>query len=282
MLGCRVVRGAADKFNGSAPDRWRRLRRRAYQETVRKHGPKSVRPLARVWEVQTRGVLHIHPVLGYRTHREKTGARAYLKRLAELAPACGFGFVDHDPAKVKAHPATGAAAYLSSYFVKGRGRKAALLESVRSGAMPASIIHVSVQLTQQTRCTMRNLRLRRGLYVVWGARPSMEETHLVGAFFEVFRGNVELVRHYDGRRAPPHLLPTAPGRSVPRMDLADCALGAHGPFGPAASGARAGSGRGGCGGSAPTGQLLAIARHRDLGEVVAPRATTLITLLSRY
>ena len=95
--------------------------------------------------------------------------RAFLERLAELAPAYGFGFVDHEPAKVKAHPATGAAAYLSSYFVKGRGRKAALWESVKSGAMPASIIHVSVQLTQQTRCTMRNLRLRRGLYVAGSA-----------------------------------------------------------------------------------------------------------------
>jgi hypothetical protein len=102
----------------------------------------------------------------------------------------------------------------------------------RPGVGRIAVDHpVSVQLTQQTRCTMRNLRLRRGLYVVWGARPSMEESHLVGAFFKVFRGNVELVRHYDGRRAPPHLLPTAPGRSVPRMDLADCALGAHGPFG---------------------------------------------------
>jgi hypothetical protein len=84
MLGCRVVRGAADEFNRSAPDRWRRLHRRAYQETVRKQGPKSVRLLARVWEVQTRGVLHSHPVLGYGSRRKKAGARAYLNRLGNV------------------------------------------------------------------------------------------------------------------------------------------------------------------------------------------------------
>ena len=43
---------------------WRRLHRRAYQETVRRHGPGSVLLLARVWELQARGVLHVHPVLG--------------------------------------------------------------------------------------------------------------------------------------------------------------------------------------------------------------------------
>ncbi len=41
------------------------------------------------------------------------------ERLSELAPQYGFGFVDHDRRRVKAHPATGAAAYLSSYFVNG-------------------------------------------------------------------------------------------------------------------------------------------------------------------
>lgn len=212
-LGCRVVGCAADDWNQSTPDRWRRLHRRAYQETVRKVGRGSVRLLARVWEIQTRGVLHVHPVLGYGSALEMAGARSYLSRLAVLAPAYGFGFVDHDPSKVKPHPSTGAAAYLSSYFVKGRGRKAALWESVTSGAMPRSIIHVSAQLTQETRCTMRNLRLRRALYVVWGDRPSFAETHLVAEFLDVFAGNVELLRADDPGRAPP-AVPTGAAHSV--------------------------------------------------------------------
>lgn len=82
-----------------------------------------------------------------------------------------------------------------------------------SGAMPASIIHVSKELTQRTRCTMRNLRLRRGLYVVWGAHLSLEETQLVAEFLNVFRGNVELLRVADTGRAPPGL-PTDAGRNV--------------------------------------------------------------------
>lgn len=213
MLGCRVVGWAAEEWNRTAPERWRRLHRRAYQETVRKTGPGSVRLLARVWEIQSRGVLHVHPVLGYGSALEMAGARAYLRRLAELAPRYGFGFVDHNPAKVKPHPAAGAAAYLSSYFVKGRGRKAALWESVTSGAMPVSIIHVSTKLTQQTRCTMRNLRLRRGLFVVWGGQVSLEETHLVGEFLNVFRGSVELLRPGDTGRAPP-AVPTEGRRNV--------------------------------------------------------------------
>jgi hypothetical protein len=159
LLGCKVNQAAADDWNRDAADRWRRLHRRAYQSTVKLTGPRSVRLLARVWELQTRGVLHVHPVLGYGTAAEMAGARAYLEQLAELAPKYGFGFVDHGRRKVKPQPATGAAAYLSSYFVKGSGGKAALWESVTSRAMPRSIIYVSVALTQETHCTMRLLRL---------------------------------------------------------------------------------------------------------------------------
>lgn len=66
-LGCRVEHAAARAWNESAPDRWRRLHRRAYQDTVRRFGSGSVWMVARVWEMQARGVLHIHPVLAYGT-----------------------------------------------------------------------------------------------------------------------------------------------------------------------------------------------------------------------
>ena len=128
------------------------------------------------------------------------GARTYLARLAHFAPSYGFGFVER---KIKPQPSAGAAAYLSSYFVKGRGRKVALWESVTSGAMPPSIVHVSTQLTQETRCTMRNLRLRRTLHFVWGCEFQLDEIHLVAQFLAVFGGNVQLVRVSDADRAPP-------------------------------------------------------------------------------
>lgn len=41
-LGCRVVSAAARAWNESAPDRWRRLHRRAYQDTVKRFGRGSV------------------------------------------------------------------------------------------------------------------------------------------------------------------------------------------------------------------------------------------------
>ena len=60
-----------------------------------------------------------------------------------------------------------AAAYLSSYFIAGKGSKISLEESVQSNWMPRSIIHVSVDLTRRSQVTMRNLRLRRYAWVLW-------------------------------------------------------------------------------------------------------------------
>jgi hypothetical protein len=130
-----------------------------------------------------------------------TGARAYLARLAELAGDYGFGFVHHYDKKVRPQAAEHAAAYLSSYFVKGRGEKAPLWESVASGAMPTSIIHVSTELTQRTRCTMRNLRLRRAVFVVWRADLPLSEIDVVARLIAAF----------------PSAVPCAHGRSVIRV-----------------------------------------------------------------
>ena len=107
MTTTAVDSATAATWNREAPDRWRRLHRRCYQETVARVGPGSVVLLARVWELQMRGVLHVHPVLAYATAREMAGARAYIARLAALAPQYGFGFMER---KLKPKPSTGAAA----------------------------------------------------------------------------------------------------------------------------------------------------------------------------
>lgn len=176
LLGCRIEHSAAEEWNRTAPGRWRRLHRRAYQDTVKRCGKGSVWMAARVWEMQTRGVLHVHPVLSLVTARQRAGARCYVERLTELAPQYGFGFVER---KVKPQPALNAAAYLSAYFVKGRRGKATLWESVRSVAMPRSIVHVSVRLTQETGCTMRLLRLGRYVWVIWNLSLSGVELRLI-------------------------------------------------------------------------------------------------------
>jgi hypothetical protein len=51
-----------------------------------------------------------------------------------------------------------AAAYLSSYFVTGKGRKATLQENARNPHLPRMLIWVSPTLTGATGITMRNLR----------------------------------------------------------------------------------------------------------------------------
>jgi hypothetical protein len=61
------------------------------------------------------------------------GARLYVERLAELAPPYDFGFAER---KIKPQPAQNAAAYLSSYFVKGKRGKETLWESARSRGGP--------------------------------------------------------------------------------------------------------------------------------------------------
>ena len=163
LLGCRVDARAARSYNRAAPHQWRRLHRRAYQETERRTGH---RPwlLARVWEMQRRGVLHVHPVLACGTPAARIAARVYLRLVAELAPAYGFGFVER---RAKPMSSRGAAAYVSAYFVTGRGGKASIEESVQTAGMPRSIVHVSVRLSQATGVTMRSLRLTRYAWGCW-------------------------------------------------------------------------------------------------------------------
>ena len=159
--GCRVNRRAAGAWNATASDRWRRLHRRVYQAVCR-HG---VRPrlLARVFELQHRGVLHVHPVLGFRTPAERHAAHLYSQYLFGLAPSYGFGFTER---KLQTRAPKRVAAYLSSYFVTGKKGKLSLQESVKSVHMPRSIIHVSTELTRRTGVTMRELRFRRFVWFI--------------------------------------------------------------------------------------------------------------------
>jgi hypothetical protein len=168
-LGCKVQAGAAAEWNGSAAARWRALHRHAYR---RASAGRSERPwlLTRVWEMQHRGALHVHPVLAFGTTAQKLATRRYIAALTELAPRYGFGFVDR---KLEVMSAKAAAAYLSSYFVTGKG-KVTLWESVQHHEMPTSIIHVSTRLTQQTGCTMRRLRLHRFIWTRWRSSPLCE------------------------------------------------------------------------------------------------------------
>jgi hypothetical protein len=78
---------------------------------VARFGSGSLVLLARVWELQRRGVLHVHPVLGYATPRQRAAAEHYRERLDTLRCRYDFGYVAQH---VRPMTTSAAAAYLSA------------------------------------------------------------------------------------------------------------------------------------------------------------------------
>jgi hypothetical protein len=169
--GCHVERAAATRWNRSAPRRWRGLHRVASQD-VRRQFPGQLKILDRTWEYQRRGTLHVHVVVGIGTPAHMHAARLYADALAVRTKRWGFGFVDRKFASI---PGQRAAAYLSSYLVTGKGHKMQVQDTVRREDVPASLVHISNELSQRTGVTMRTLRQRR--YEWWkfrNRRPPIE------------------------------------------------------------------------------------------------------------
>lgn len=162
-LGCRVSAAPAAAWNERAPGWWRSLHHEASQATLRIVGRRPAL-LVRPWELQQRGMLHVHPVVGSSSPAERRAADVYQQELAARAARHGFGFVDR---KVQVRNPVAAAAYLSAYFVAGKKGKMTLREAVSSSAMPRSIVHVHPELSQRSGITMRSLRLRRYAWRVW-------------------------------------------------------------------------------------------------------------------
>jgi hypothetical protein len=142
--------------------------------------------LVRAHEFQKRGVLHTHVVCGRGTFAEKRVADEYGRCLALLAPQYGFGKVDTPIDRARA--AREAAAYISSYLGKGKGRKRQLGETVLSAEMPRSIIYVSIQLTLKTGVTMRALRFRRLVFMRWNTLLPFPEQRSIQNIVDAFPG----------------------------------------------------------------------------------------------
>ena len=166
-LGCRVEPRAAAAFNSQVGPWWSELHRVAKIRADRATGFKGT-IAAKVWEKQKRGLAHVHGVLSVSSPAELRWAEAYVTALAQLAPSKGFGYVDRwEKIRTKIKPGVEAAAYLSGYFVKGKGRKATLTENVQDPDLPRLLVFVGRKLTTRTGCTMRNLRVARRL---WASR----------------------------------------------------------------------------------------------------------------
>jgi hypothetical protein len=119
--GRRVVEAAAELWNRESRKWWRELNRIAKQHADRRLRALGYEKrgglLAYSWELQKRGVWHLHIVLGMQTAPEREWAPAYVEALREVGPAKGFGFVDAKPLE-RPEEARRAAGYLSKYLAK--------------------------------------------------------------------------------------------------------------------------------------------------------------------
>jgi hypothetical protein len=158
-----IARDVARRWNRTAPARWRELHRTASQNVRRRLPRGSLEILGRVWEYQKRGALHVHVVVGVERPINRHAAQLYTQQLKRLTEAHGFGYVD---GKWSSYRGQNAAAYLSSYFIGGEGRKATVRETVTRPDVPPHVVYVASSLTTATGCTMRSLRRVRYLWVI--------------------------------------------------------------------------------------------------------------------
>jgi hypothetical protein len=168
--GCRVEAGAAELWNRESRKWWRELNRIAKQ-----HADRHLRALgherrggllAYSWELQKRGVWHLHIVLGMHTAPEREWARVYVETLRRVGPAKGFGFVDAKPLE-KPQEARRVASYMSKYLAKWQPDGSVAVSETVTAAGRTLLNYVSRDLTTLTGCTMRALRNAR---LVWASR----------------------------------------------------------------------------------------------------------------
>jgi hypothetical protein len=146
-IGCTVQAAERRRWNATFPKRLSRLYESAQEATRREVGVRAF-VLAKGAEAQKRGVLHAHFVVGVESALELRAAKAFHRHLERLAANGRYEFGHVNGKWLKPKPAREAAAYLSSYFVAGRGHKAPLTEAVTNPELPSRPLFVSPRLTQ--------------------------------------------------------------------------------------------------------------------------------------
>jgi hypothetical protein len=169
--GCVVESTARRRWNATFSRRAARLYESAQEATKREVGIRAF-VLAKGVEAQKRGPMHAHLVVGCESALELRAAKAFRRHLERLAGERRYSFGHVNGKFVKPKPAREAAAYLSSYFVAGRGHKAPLTEAVSNDELPRLPLYVSRRLTAVTRTTMRNKRRQRHLWACTAHRDA--------------------------------------------------------------------------------------------------------------
>lgn len=168
--GCRVLPAAAELWNEDSRKQWRTLNRvckkRADAAIARNGAAVKFGVLLYEWELQARGVWHLHFVVGMETGVERAWAIEYVKAMREVGPRYGYGYVDEKPLH-SPQPAEKAARYVSKYLAKWReGGDLEVSETVMSAGR-SLLTYISLRLTAKSGCTMRSLRNAR---LVWAWR----------------------------------------------------------------------------------------------------------------
>jgi hypothetical protein len=156
-----VLPAAAELWNDESRRLWRDLNRRAKQRAdaaIRRLGHDYKGGLLMYeWELQRRGVWHLHFVLGMETAVEQVWAFEYVAALRELGPSCCFGFVDAKPLH-SPQPAERASGYLSKYLAKWKDDGSMEVTETVLAAGRTLLNYVSRKLTAESGITMRVLR----------------------------------------------------------------------------------------------------------------------------
>jgi len=175
--GCRVEERAAAVWNQASRRWWRELNRickqRADRATRRLGATRKGGIVMYEWELQKRGVWHLHVVLGMETAIERAWAYEYVQALCEVAPTKGFGFIDRKPLHTP-QPAEQSARYLSKYLAKWRADGSLELTETVKSAGRTLLNYVNRSLTAKSGCTMRSLRSVR---LVWAWREGRIPDH---------------------------------------------------------------------------------------------------------
>lgn len=162
---------AIELWNRSAPSRWSKLHRAASAAARRTGG--APRVLGMVWQMQRRGALHVHVVLGYGTAADASSAWNYRCELQRLSSSYGFGYVDGRNRGDGSTVMEGgkAARYLSKYLTESS-------QLARALGWVSRPVYVARSLTMLTGCTMR--RLRRVRFLWWIRRGASTAVQRAG------------------------------------------------------------------------------------------------------
>ena len=130
VLASGATGGRAAGWSSSAAEQWNDLSRGWWRELNRVCKLRADRAVAKLgadykgglllyqWELQSRGVWHLHFVVGLETAIERAWAIEYVKAMRELGPRYGFGFVDAKPLRSPLLRRPTVPGHISKYLVK--------------------------------------------------------------------------------------------------------------------------------------------------------------------